>query len=1291
MNRPPIWPWLKPFLVLVMVVAIPPLTYWFVYVKHTVDAAKQQAHTTLAAVATNFKDRLIAHDQIATTAENSARADSDSVSGITATREYLQSVLQPRELVVIPTEQSHLDMDRKSGGLYINVGRFAKDSAGCNAEKGCSLRAVVALENLISWQIVQPEFDGLLVLSDTGTLLAQDRRLPTQALGIPMSILEGGAPLDYQKLLTDPKYVSAALQQEPRLSPLDFKADRSMQLSGVEYLVFVQPVTVSSSPTIGGSAVESATFLVCGLLRKERLRSEAIKLSPQTLTLTGALVALGLFAIPFLKLRFIGARERMRRRDIWLLCASLLCVTALGVLVMLDRHTRDKLHERFDIGLRQFTVAITNNVTRESEMAVQQLEQSAKAILSSAAANSDNCSDRTAIGSALADRNIASQGAFAYPNFEAIYVTDRCGNQRHKWMPRTTPTPNVPSGSLPFYAATISLANQRYAFSSLIARTSGLQLGVFTQPLDKANRKIGVEIPFAERAGVVALATSLHSVNAPVVPRPFQFVIVNRQGEVTFQQAQGPFRGERFLEAVDNGLALERIAADNARLGIDRRTQETQIVARNYRGRIYRMNAIELPELQQTLIAYYDEDTVDSLAARIFGTAALFAVAIIVCILIGAAIAACWFGEHAHDWLWPTSSYAPLYFVGAVLCLLSMLVPVLVRNWVSSNAMAIFLLFAPIIIMIGLGSGYVAKWLERIISTTAFSQLRSAHVWRTSRAYQTFAVCGLLAFVAWPTALAVDDAFTLHTASFTHSVARDLEISKDKFRSATAANVINVGSALAPMNCKTSPTDQRCVIAERTYATQTNFDNLIATRNRLAMYGTCANLQNSDITFASGQCALNVAPWSFTAGIANQAARFSRKVDLAFVIAGFAAAQSHSDLEPLSLMAGFAWSQWIIVGVLLLVCGISLLVGSVAKHVLGINLTNRLAIDESRDFQPGPKTQWLLLRPTSNAFFQSCQRANVLYDLRDATLTPNFTAPASGVTILLHHIEARIAHAEWRAAILLLLRTPAEGCVVLCSEIDPSHFLLNLIGEAEESFRELEVGDPKRAAVEKLCSDLQMELSDWSNALRRVRKIRDLVETFAFPADNSNAARLMIECACTDPLIEIGRRLSQTPNLETYRWEEVVGFVLDAAEPYYRATWDLCSREEKLVLIQLAQEGLVNPKRIEIVQRLARRSLVSVDPRFKLMNDSFKRFVCSIETPERIADWERAPAGSSWSRLGAPLYALAAVVIAILLFTEQEMFSSFIAVATGAVGTLSSVRNLYASAIKPVAALAKNV
>jgi hypothetical protein len=665
-----------------LVVAIPPLTYWFVYVKHTVQDAKQQAYATLAAVVTNFRDRVAAHDQIAATAETSSKTAQFDLQSV---RENMQSVLQPREALVVPDQDTHLEVGGENGGLYVHVGKFAKDGVNCKYSAGCAYRAVVALENLIPWQIVQSEFDGLLVLSDKGLLLAQDRRLPAQALGMRMSVQDGAALLDYSALLGESvaKAVAANQAQPPAMSPFDFRSDLAIQVAGVDYLVFLQPVSVSVTSVAHAGGNEAGTaatpkpirFIVCGLVRKDRLRSDAIKLSPQTMALAGSLVALGLFSIPFLKLRFIGARERMRRRDLWLLSASLLCVTALMVLLLFDRHTRDKLHGRFDNGLRQFSAAIVKNVSDESNAAMQQLAATAADILQTIppadieAALSERCGTPQTAGSILASNTLAGAATenYAYPDFEAIYVTDRCGRQLRKWMPRTTPTPSVDSLALPFYAATFALQTRPFVYSSLVARASGLLLGVYTQPLDLQARQFGPQVEFANRTGIVAIATPLRSVNEPVVPRPFQFVLVNRQGEVTFQQAQGPFRGERFLEAIAGGQILERSGVDNARLDPTSRLTNSIVVRRDYRGRTYRMNAVDIPDLQQTLITYYEESAVDSLAARIFGTAAAFTALIIVCILFGAALAVCWFGERAHDWLWPTAARATMYMVGTAL------------------------------------------------------------------------------------------------------------------------------------------------------------------------------------------------------------------------------------------------------------------------------------------------------------------------------------------------------------------------------------------------------------------------------------------------------------------------------------------------------------------------------------------------------------------------------------------------------------------------------------------------
>jgi hypothetical protein len=281
--------------------------------------------------------------------------------------------------------------------------------------------------------------------------------------------------------------------------------------------------------------------------------------------------------------------------------------------------------------------------------------------------------------------------------------------------------------------------------------------------------------------------------------------------------------------------------------------------------------------------------------------------------------------------------------------------------------------------------------------------------------------------------------------------------------------------------------------------------------------------------------------------------------------------------------------------------------------------------------------------------------------------------------------------------------------VVLCSEIDPLYFLSQRLREAEEQLRALNANSAhcestdaktdaptqdasKASLAANACEALRADLIEWARTNTDIRKLREPAPSFASPGNSGSTRyrdRIAVECHATEPLIEIGRRLLERNDLNQYHWSQIVGFVLDAAEPYYRSVWELCSREERLVLIQLAQEGLLNPCRIELVRRLSRRGLVVVDPRFKLMNESFAQFVRTVESPERVAEWEHTASGLSWSRLGTPLYALAAVVIIILLFTEQDMLSGVLAIATAAGSTLSSFRSLYSAAIKPTLGAAK--
>jgi hypothetical protein len=251
MSRLNVWPWLRPFIILVLVVSLPPLLYWFGYVNHSVLAAKQQAYVTLSAVATNLRDRLAAHDKIAATAEH---MDPHRLKA------YLETVLQAKSAMAVPSAKTHLQVGKSSGGLYLNVGYIAPDPPDtkqrinsaepaepirCGDAPACSMRAVVPLETMIPWNVVETEFDGLLVLSDEGRLLAQDRRLPTQSLGAIVALQAAAAAGD--KVSADK---DGAARPSLR-SPIDFSDQASIELAGVEYIAFTQQVLVPVT-AIGG-------------------------------------------------------------------------------------------------------------------------------------------------------------------------------------------------------------------------------------------------------------------------------------------------------------------------------------------------------------------------------------------------------------------------------------------------------------------------------------------------------------------------------------------------------------------------------------------------------------------------------------------------------------------------------------------------------------------------------------------------------------------------------------------------------------------------------------------------------------------------------------------------------------------------------------------------------------------------------------------------------------------------------------------------------------------------------
>lgn len=1403
MSRSNVWPWVRPFLIIVLAISIPPLVYWFGYVQSSVTSAKQQAYATLAAVSAELSTRVAAHDQIAENAER--------YSSVPWIFNYLKSILSLQAMPGLTPRDgpvSHLEVSRQVDGLVLNISITSAGDSRCKSASGCIMEVLVPMDKLLPGGAGEEKFDGLLILDEHKKLLMQHGSLPPQPLGIVMPLHFRDAPFDTTELLGDsPKEPAAtAAKEKPKAaessatrSVFDFADDVTLQVGGVEYIAFIQSVSVPRTANAAAATPPGATqagaesqpakirrpdplrLLVCGLISKARLRHEAIQLAPQTLITVATLGLMGLFAIPFLKLRFIGQQERMRQRDVWLLAVSILFATATMVLVLQDLRAMAELRRRFDAGALRFAQSVAEHLRSESAAAADQLYAVGPALTGGPLldgeipqATATPCYARPEGPAGSADRALSPLGAIltrqqlpVYPDIEAVLITDLCGNQIRKWMARTVPTPSINIAKESYFRPALALSHdptvrdsRQFAFGSTLAPTSGLLLGIYAIPVDEAAHEFGTQIEQAHRTGIMSLATQMQAVAAPVIAQPYQFVLIDRRGAVAFQGMRGAFLGERFYETVVGGESLELAArarsVGSAAGSSAASTPETY----QYRGKAYRMTALDIPELELTLVSSYEAQVIGNLAARALTTSAAFTCAIISALLLVAAILPALKRDTPYDWMWPAASRTGYYALGISICLLVAASLLWVCTSHAGQLLGWVILATPAFTLLLLSSCtltrrtaqrkpaaaasaltrntsdkgtftsplnsalaelqtasfrlpvWVKHWAERHSLVPALPTQGSGPTpgsdvspgtrgkprrlrWERPRSlkllsgvYTTLGVTVLMVFIALPTALVFEDALNLHGAEFAESVWKSWTVAKLKRDETTAAAVIDTGRKAADgLVCKDAH-DVRCTTPERLYASSDNHHQLVQQRSAYGLYHDCATL-----TDAAADCdARNppAAPASFTAIVARWLAFFSgASAQENAILSDLAPGQS--DAPGLAAPPYLQWSRWDVVGSLLLIAILALLVHSVAKHVLGVNLTSGVVLDEHELTATEGSTRWLLLRPTRQSLEKSLNTISgrlVRFDLRHEPCSPAFPPDAADCTVLVEHLEAHLADSKWRNALLVSLEAMGAGRILLTSEVDPLHYLTQTLREKCNYLGSIPASSPeKRAKTEQVCSDLRHELARWVLVLRAFRKIRETTACFSDPPPTPDLppalrAQVMQECSGSEELIAIGRRLLQREDLHRYRWDDIVGFVLDAAEPYYHSIWELCSREERLVLIQLAQVGLVNPKRAEIVRRLARRGLVIVEPRFRLMNRSFQRFVCAAEPPVRVLEWERSGTALPWSHLGTPLYALGAMVIAVLLFAEQGMLTNILAVATGSAATLGSLRSLYATMTK---------
>ncbi len=1128
------------------------------------------------------------------------------------------------------------------------------------------------------------EFDDVIVAFEDGTVIYQRDRDEMVLTDLSTCRLPGGSGLDTRGIRGS--------------------SSVAIQIANEGYQLFLQPMrtalpvirplpgaaigksSASSGEEVGGDvqSPKQETWLVAGLLRQRRLAAES-RVLPTSVTLALLLLVLsGLLAAPFLKAWYLGDQERFSAFDAALLLASILVTTTVGTILFLDTLQYRRLIQRLDESARKIAIQVVERFTNEMDAAHTQLQT----LFPTPPLPSDRSDRLWALDPNLPDGSNLNRDRFrVYPFFDQVFWADSDGEQRRKWSVRKQTTPRTPvadrtyfkAASLPPTPAMGTPSDRRfYAVDIVRSMNTGETVATLAMPLDQTTGASA-----GEGRDVAAMVTRPISLCEPVLPRDFGFLLIDERGEEVLQ-ANRPRSGQEnfFSECENDGSLVSAVLARRA-----------EALTVHYLGRQHRVYVHPMAPHPWTLVVYRDTAMLSTINMEI-ALVSLLLYCTPVILFLGVAVLIRLFSRTRRPtWYWPERSYTCAYIQGTVLI-------------VSLGAWLVWAI-----------AEYSGDRLFRMVIgvPVACPLLLRVCLWREERLQGRKAPEGWVADLLWQVpallvagvlgaftedvfaAVAVFTAVVIATSS---KVRERLRVAVDRRpHAAFRLSVVCLGVSLLFVESAGPAVglfrdafrhgmNEFVMLNERHWAhTRSDRDRRFVERfGRDLASNPLATLdiyeaeslrrasapkpkQSSDDTEVRSPFTSRIMSLlPIYNPVTTQLRRISATVDHPSYEASTPAAIESWSLEP-------ERTRWLVPRVVL-VTGLALLAAlvlyAVTRRVFGTDLESESALSRKVRRLPAIRECRLLLQPPQCTI--DALRSDAALQFVDLAESP--TAPPTPATrteaVVLDRFELGLADpviASARLAQLESLVFKDQKRVVLISDIDPIPYFEDRIGEL-----------PEEAKRESALN----ELDRWSSVLSRFQRGPFVLDRWK-PIDSGlvGSAKMSVtlrdECGDDSHLASYAEEIVEQPSFPSLSEDQVIEELGVRAEAYYRSLWSHLSTSEKLILIHVAQEGFVNPKRWGIVRRLRSRGLIRKDPGLRLMNESFRRFVVHAELPATVKRWEAEKKGLTWARLQGPLMIVAIAVAAFFFFTQRDETSAAIGFVTTLAGVVPTVVRLISS------------
>jgi hypothetical protein len=1066
--------------------------------------------------------------------------------------------------------------------------------------------------------------------------------------------------------------------------PLDLKTRSKttdsvdITLAGSRYKLYAQPIEITLRTEDSQNA--ETLWVICGLVEASRFRYQTWAISHTVLIVSAFFAGLLLLSWPFLKLIFIGPKDRLRVAEALMLAVSVVIAGSLLTFFFLFGITYKQLEFKLDKQLFALATNFQNNFHQEVGRALKQIETLDSERQNPSKQNSQQHSQqqeknksqdgtlRTNLLTDICERGDCDQEKNPYPYFKMAFWVSDIGKQLVKWSTNYQNTKRLPVDTRDYFTKLTNgyyreLDGKRFWLEPINSRNTGAYTVVISREAKRDKFK---------DASVVALDTNLMSLTRPAIVSGFGYRIIDANGDVLFPNIK-----ENFFAECENDNRLRSAVTGHL----------SDFVSVPFLGKDARVYVTPLQGLPGwTLIVFRDKEPLRSSFTEIVALSAtlflfyLLPLLLLVAILLLVSLI---FGKRMK-WMWPSADASPIYLQAIVVNILFIFIAWRVSAHLSYPGfflLSLLSIMALLVMIVSLNR----KWALKP-SIALASLLERKWSWINERLFYSLCLLTLVLMIAvFPSLtffrLAYDEEMDLFVKYGQVTLVNSLNEREERLRIAYPSGIFTDKDAamkfLSARLKENLDTYYAFFFGTRIDAGSANINPtvpageetvLLDLRKRLPFSHPSSIVRHGLIANVSAD---GLWQWSNSddSNLSLRAPQGNAKGDAFFNIAS---TTQRFPLHRLNLL------PFIVVMILILF----LLIRFILNRVFLLGTIESCPLDGRALTPASVGKSFVVLGPPYTGREKLLPAANFkVLNLNNGSEWPDkfnlktFLRDAPSKAIAIESFEYQIDQPQYNLQKLDLLEKllSHEGGLLVASTAEPTDYIFangdkTTNGHSDASarwarvmsnfwidYRE-DIGDP-----DAFKSELTEKQSNSQN--EREKELYGL---------------LVDECAPRAYLQEIGREIAKRRDLKESRRDDLISDVLVQANTYYRLIWESCSPAEKLTLAHLAVDGFLSINDPD-VPRLVRRGLIVRPQEIRLMNESFRLFVLdTCRTDKVVAVTEgQARKSSNWQYLKVALSVTVVGLMAFLFVTQRDLYNSTLVALTSIAAGVPTVFNVF--------------